>query len=29
MTTPRPRTPVRGSATGRPVMAALDLLGRR
>lgn len=28
-TTPRPGTPVRGSASGRPVMAALDLLGRR
>ena len=27
--TPRPGTPVRGSTTGRPVMAALDLLGRR
>ena len=32
--TPAPRTPVpghpvRGSTTGRPVMAALDLLGRR
>lgn len=26
---PRPGTPVRGSATGRPVMAVLDLLGRR
>ena len=26
---PRPGTPVRGSTTGRPVMAALDLLGRR
>jgi DNA-binding HxlR family transcriptional regulator len=26
---PRPGTPVRGSRTGRPVMAALDLLGRR
>jgi DNA-binding HxlR family transcriptional regulator len=26
---PRPGVPVRGSATGRPVMAALDLLGRR
>ena len=26
---PRPGRPVRGSATGRPVMAALDLLGRR
>lgn len=24
-----PGTPVRGSGTGRPVMAALDLLGRR
>ena len=27
--TPRPSRPVRGSATGRPLMAALDLLGRR
>lgn len=27
--TPRPGKPVRGSTTGRPVMAALDLLGRR
>ena len=27
--TPRPGEPVRGSATGRPVMAAMDLLGRR
>ncbi|NGN67110.1 helix-turn-helix transcriptional regulator [Streptomyces sp. A7024] len=27
--TPRPGTPVRGSETGRPVMAALDLIGRR
>ncbi|MEW1891273.1 helix-turn-helix domain-containing protein [Streptomyces sp. NPDC085659] len=26
---PRPGQPVRGSASGRPVMAALDLLGRR
>jgi DNA-binding HxlR family transcriptional regulator len=26
---PRPGRPVRGSKTGRPVMAALDLLGRR
>jgi DNA-binding HxlR family transcriptional regulator len=26
---PRPGVPVRGSTTGRPVMAALDLLGRR
>ncbi|MFF2073492.1 winged helix-turn-helix transcriptional regulator [Kitasatospora sp. NPDC058162] len=26
---PRPGRPVRGSASGRPVMAALDLLGRR
>jgi DNA-binding HxlR family transcriptional regulator len=25
----RPGTPVRGSRTGRPIMAALDLLGRR
>ena len=29
MPTPRPGSPVRGSDTGRPVMAALDLLGRR
>lgn len=27
--TPRPGVPVRGSTSGRPVMAALDLLGRR
>ena len=27
--TPRPGRPVRGSTTGRPIMAALDLLGRR
>lgn len=27
--TPRPGTPVRGSTTGRPLMAALDLLGHR
>lgn len=27
--TPRPGAAVRGSATGRPLMAALDLLGRR
>jgi len=27
--TPRPGTAVRGSTTGRPLMAALDLLGRR
>ena len=27
--TPAPGHPVRGSSTGRPVMAALDLLGRR
>ncbi|MFJ7627691.1 winged helix-turn-helix transcriptional regulator [Streptomyces sp. NPDC097595] len=26
---PRPGEPVRGSSSGRPVMAALDLLGRR
>ena len=26
---PRPARPVRGSATGRPLMAALDLFGRR
>jgi DNA-binding HxlR family transcriptional regulator len=29
MSTPTPGRPVRGSATGRPIMAALDLLGRR
>ena len=29
MSTPRPSRPVRGSKTGRPIMAALDLLGRR
>ncbi|WP_433018754.1 winged helix-turn-helix transcriptional regulator [Kribbella sp. CA-294648] len=29
MPTPRPGTPVRGSATGRPIMAAMDLFGRR
>jgi DNA-binding HxlR family transcriptional regulator len=29
MTTPQPGQPVRGSRTGRPVMALLDLLGRR
>ncbi len=29
MSTPRPGAKVRGSATGRPVMAVLDLLGRR
>jgi len=29
MSTPRPHTPVRGSKTGRPIMALLDLLGRR
>jgi DNA-binding HxlR family transcriptional regulator len=27
--TARPGSPVRGSTTGRPVMAAMDLLGRR
>ena len=27
--TPLPGQPVRGSASGRPLMAALDLLGRR
>jgi DNA-binding HxlR family transcriptional regulator len=27
--TPRPGGPVRGSRSGRPLMAALDLLGRR
>jgi DNA-binding HxlR family transcriptional regulator len=29
MTIPRPGVAVRGSRTGRPVMALLDLLGRR
>src|SRR3546814_18933442 len=29
MAPPLPRQPVRGSSTGRPIMAALDLLGRR
>jgi DNA-binding HxlR family transcriptional regulator len=29
MTTPRIGKPVRGSTTGRPLMALLDLLGRR
>ena len=29
MTLPKPGTPVRGSRTGRPIMALLDLLGRR
>ena len=29
MRTPRPGEAVRGSTTGRPLMAALDLLGRR
>ena len=29
MPVPRPGRVVRGSATGRPLMAALDLLGRR
>jgi DNA-binding HxlR family transcriptional regulator len=29
MPTASPGTPVRGSSTGRPIMAALDLLGRR
>lgn len=29
MATPRPGKRVRGSATGRPIMALLDLLGRR
>lgn len=29
MTAPKPGGPVRGSTTGRPVMAALDLFGRR
>ena len=27
--TPLPGSPVRGSTTGRPLMAAMDLLGRR
>lgn len=29
MSTPRPGAPVRGSTTGRPIMAAMDLFGRR
>lgn len=29
MPTPKPGRPVRGSKTGRPIMALLDLLGRR
>ena len=29
MVAPRPGRPVRGSGTGRPLMAALDLFGRR
>ena len=29
MTTPKVGKPVRGSRTGRPIMVALDLLGRR
>lgn len=29
MPAPRPGHPVRGSRTGRPIMALLDLLGRR
>jgi DNA-binding HxlR family transcriptional regulator len=29
MAMPRPGKPVRGSTTGRPLMAALDLFGRR
>jgi len=29
MAMPRPGRPVRGSSTGRPLMAALDLFGRR
>lgn len=28
-TTPKPGVPVRGSKSGRPIMALLDLLGRR
>ncbi len=29
MSTPKPGQPVRGSQSGRPIMALLDLLGRR
>lgn len=29
MTTPKPGRPARGSRSGRPIMALLDLLGRR
>lgn len=29
MPTPKPGVPVRGSSSGRPIMALLDLLGRR
>lgn len=29
MATPKPGVPVRGSSTGRPIMAILDFLGRR
>jgi DNA-binding HxlR family transcriptional regulator len=29
MATPKPGKPVRGSDSGRPIMALLDLLGRR
>ena len=29
MTTPKPGKPARGSKSGRPIMALLDLLGRR
>ena len=29
MSVPKPSQPVRGSQTGRPIMALLDLLGRR
>jgi len=29
MATPKPGNPVRGSSSGRPIMAILDLLGRR
>ena len=29
MNPPKPGKPVRGSVTGRPIMAVLDLLGRR
>jgi DNA-binding HxlR family transcriptional regulator len=29
MAVPKPGSPVRGSSTGKPIMALLDLLGRR